>query len=160
MMNDILEIPVFADSQSWEAWFRECSGTDQAQSYHAFKHITWPVGPDLDIYFYLVDHFNEHTVKEALSAIIPCAPCILFCGNHLYSREARPLNNMYRFYLSHFRTPVVWLTPEEFLEEKEIHADGQTEEPDYVPLTELSGRALKKAIPQALELIKQKIQKD
>ncbi len=154
-MNDIIEIPVFIDHPDWEKWFSELKNSGEVHGYHAFKHLVWSAAPGLDVYFYLVNHLNEHLVKESLSAIIPCAPMTVFCSHFRPSDAKDEMTRLLTFYQNHFNTPYVWLMPASEMEE-----NGIPEIPHLLAMETLDVKGVEKALLSALTLIRKEQQKE
>ncbi len=138
-MHEITEIPVFMDSSYWQQRFFGLAGVNEALNYQAFRQVSWQVDDRREVYFYLIDHFNEHMVNESLGAIIPRAPMVLFCSERAPSADSAILK-IHNFYCEHFSTPVAWffrMAPEEDGENKPFPEDNavyrlEEDTPEYL----------------------------
>ncbi len=107
-MHDIIEIPFFVDSPYWQERILSLTGSTELVNYQGFKQLGWQVDNRIEVYFYLIDHFNEHMIHESLGAIVPRAPMVFFCCEEEPAAQSA-IMDMYAFYDKYFSTPVAWM---------------------------------------------------
>ncbi len=107
-MQDIIEIPVFVDSPVWQERILTLTGSEELVNYQGFKQLGWQADGRIEVYFYLIDHFNEHMIHESLGAIIPRAPMTFFCCEEEPGAQST-IMEMFSAYQKYFSTPAAWL---------------------------------------------------
>lgn len=109
-MIDVLEIPLITHDQDTAIDFVNLLSVQSESIYNGFRFYTYPVSPSQKIFFYLLEPYEEMENAHIWERIIPKAPFSLMFFSWDEKVKNTPLEQLYNQYISHFSTPIVFLT--------------------------------------------------
>ncbi len=115
-MTDVIEIPLIAEDQDLILSFLKLLPVQGESIYNGFIFYNYPVAENKQIYFYILEPYQEMENAHIWESIIPKAPISLMFFSWDQKVQNTGLAHLHNLYTSKFSTPIIFISdniPEE-----------------------------------------------